>query len=230
MARRWPDPPRAGELRSGDVVDGVTAGPLLDLAWQAPVPGFDDKSSLLVLDANNNVFRHNQQVDGASVVEFGAAQLAAGVADRDLLGRLYVTDVGAKPDSPLRPGQRYEEPTNWFLPETVVNLVNPASRACASIATSGPFREWHRPALPPGEQMPYSLDNSRRDAGRAGRYWVGDVMTRRLFGRRPAERILCLSTRRRANTWSSSRPPEGIAAQRPAQPLRRQPFTARSTS
>lgn len=177
-------------LRSGDVVDGVTAGPLLDLAWQAPVPGFDDKSSLLVLDANNNVFRYNQQVDGASVVEFGAArnwQQASQI--ETFLGRLYVTDVGANQIYRYDPG-RYEEPTNWFLPETVVNLAGLKSMRIDSdiwlLFENGTVLRYRQ-----GEQMPYSLDNSVTAPAEPADIWVGDVGDETIYlGDALAERIL----------------------------------------
>ena len=57
-------------LREGDVVNGVTVGPLVDMAWQSPIPGYEDKASLLLLDGNNRVFRYNS-VDGSTLISFG---------------------------------------------------------------------------------------------------------------------------------------------------------------
>lgn len=177
-------------LRSGAVVDGVTAGPLIDLAWQAPVPGFDDKSSLLVLDANNNVFRYNQQVDGASVVEFGAErnwQQASQI--ETFLGRLYVTDVGANQIYRYDPG-RYDQPSEWFVPETAVNLAGLKSMRIDSdiwlLFENGTVLRYRQ-----GEQMPYSLDNSVAAPAEPADLWVGDVGDETIYlGDALAERIL----------------------------------------
>lgn len=177
-------------LRSGDVVDGVTAGPLLDLAWQAPVPGFDDKSSLLVLDANNTVFRYNQQVDGASVVDFGAERTWEQAAQIEtFLGRLYVTDVGANQIYRYDPG-RYDQPSNWFAPETAVNLAGLKSMRIDGdiwlLLENGTVLRYHQ-----GEQMPYSLDNSVAAPAKPADLWVGQGGDETLYlGDALAERIL----------------------------------------
>ncbi|MBK8049273.1 MAG: hypothetical protein IPK16_20450 [Anaerolineales bacterium] len=57
-------------LKQGDIINGVAVGQPIDFAWQMPIPGYEDKASLLVLDANNRVFRYSQ-VDGASLMSFG---------------------------------------------------------------------------------------------------------------------------------------------------------------
>ncbi len=177
-------------LRSGDVVDGVTIGPLLDLAWQAPVPGFDDKSSLMVLDANNNVFRYNQQVDGASIVDFGAGRNWVQAAQIEtFLGRLYVTDVGANQIYRYDPG-RYDQPSNWFAPETAVNLAGLKDMRIDGdiwlLFENGNVLRYHQ-----GEQMPYSLDTTVLAPAKPADLWVGQGSDEALYlGDALAERIL----------------------------------------
>ncbi len=177
-------------LRAGDAVDGITVGPLLDLAWQAPVPGFDDKSSLLVLDDNNTVFRYNQQVDGASVVDFGAEsgwQKASQI--ETFLGRLYVTDVGANQIFRYDPG-RYEQPSLWFQPGTAVNLAGLKTMRIDGdiwlLFDSGRVLRYRQ-----GEQMPYSLDNSVMPPENPADLWVGQGTDDALYlGDALKERIL----------------------------------------
>jgi len=177
-------------LRSGDAVDSVTVGPLRDLAWQAPVPGIDDKSSLLVLDADNNVFRYNQQVDGVSVVDFGANrnwQQAAQI--ETFLGRLYVADVGANQIYRYDPG-RYDQPTQWFLPETVANLAGLMTMRIDGniwlLFENGTVLRYQQ-----GEQMPYSLDSSFAAPASPADLWVGQSSDETIYlGDALAERIL----------------------------------------
>jgi len=177
-------------LSSGDVVDSVTVGPLRDLAWQAPVPGIDDKSSLLVLDADNHVFRYNQQVDGASVVDFGADRSWQQASQIEtFLGRLYVADVGANQIYRYDPGS-YEQREQWFLPETVVNLAGLMTMRIDGniwlLFKDGTVLRYHQ-----GEQMPFSLDNSFAAPASPADLWVGQSSDETIYlGDALAERIL----------------------------------------
>jgi hypothetical protein len=159
-------------LRTGDVVGGVTVGRLIDLAWQPPVPGYDDKSSLLVLDENNQVFRYNQQVDGASVVNFSGG-LAWGRATQieTYRGRLYVADKGNNQIYRYSIG-RYDEATPWFQPTTQVNLANlSAMRIDGDIWLL--YQDGKVVRYRSGEQLPYSLDSSVALPTQAVDLWVG---------------------------------------------------------
>jgi len=159
-------------LRTGDVVGGVTVGALLDLAWQPPVPGYDDKSSLLILDNNNNLFRYNQQVDGASVVKFGDGPAWTRATQIETyLGRLYVADEGGNQIYRYNIG-RHDQATPWFKPTTQVNLANLSTMRIDGdiwlLYQDGKVVRYHD-----GEQLPYSLDSSVALPAQAVDLWVG---------------------------------------------------------
>ena len=67
-------------LRQGDVVDGVTVGSLADMAWMEQVPSVEDRPALLVLDRNNNLFRYDPRVEGASIYKVDGSGQAGGYA------------------------------------------------------------------------------------------------------------------------------------------------------
>lgn len=159
-------------LRTGDVVGGVAVGRLVDLAWQPPVPGYDDKSSLLVLDENNRVFRYNQQVDGASVVNFsGGPAWGRATQIETYRGRLYVADEGNNQIYRYNIG-RYDEATPWFQPTTQVNLANlSAMRIDGDIWLL--YQDGKVVRYRSGEQLPYSLDSSVALPAQAVDLWVG---------------------------------------------------------
>ncbi len=102
-------------LRLGDQIDGVTVGPLIDIAWQPPIPGIQDKANLLVLDGNNNVFKYNQRVEGAAYLPLGGrAKWQTPLQIQTYLGRLYVAD-GANGQIFRYSASNYEaEPDEWM--------------------------------------------------------------------------------------------------------------------
>ena len=159
-------------LRTGDTVGGVPVGKLDDLAWQPPVPGYDDKSSLLVLDDNNNIFRYNQQVDGASVVNFGGGPTWTRATQIETyLGRLYVADEGGNQIYRYSVG-RYDQADPWFKPSTQVNLANlSAMRIDGDIWLL--YQDGKVVRYNDGEQLPYSLDSSVALPAQAVDLWVG---------------------------------------------------------
>lgn len=159
-------------LQMGDTVDGVPVGALIDLAWQPPVPGIDDKSNLLVLDDNNHIFRYNQQVDGASVVDFGdASSWVRATQIETFLGRLYVADEGGNQIYRYPIGQ-YDVADPWFESTTQVNLSGlKAMRIDGDIWLlygDGKVVRYHN-----GEQLPYSLDSSIALPVQAADLWCG---------------------------------------------------------
>lgn len=159
-------------LRTGDVVGGVPVGRLVDLAWQPPVPGYDDKSSLLVLDDNNRIFRYNQQVDGASVVTFGGGVTWTRATQIETYrGRFYVADEGSNQIYRYEIG-RYDEATPWFKPTTQVNLANLSTMRIDGdiwlLYQDGKVVRYRN-----GEQLPYSLDSSVALPVQAVDLWVG---------------------------------------------------------
>ena len=102
-------------LRLGDVIDGVSVGPLIDISWQPPVPGVQDKANLLVLDSNNNVFKYNQRVEGAAVLTLGGrTRWQNPLRLQTYLGRLYVADGASGQIFRYNPGQYEAEPDDWM--------------------------------------------------------------------------------------------------------------------
>ncbi len=146
-------------LREGESVDGVIAGPLLDIAWQQPIPGYEDKANLLIMDANNQVFRYNL-VDGITHMDFGAESgwQAAGEVE-GYLDRLYVADGAANQVYRYSPGQYKAPATSWFQPTTQVNL-----RGLRAMAIDGDiwllFEDGKVVRYRNGEQVPFGLDDS----------------------------------------------------------------------
>ncbi|MFN8440510.1 MAG: hypothetical protein U0175_07075 [Caldilineaceae bacterium] len=119
-----PDPTAQTLLRQGDTIDGAQVGPLIDFTWQLPVPGYDDKSNLFILDANNNVFRFNPRVDGAALINLGGPDKIIKSARqlKSFTGRLYVADVGNNQLYRFLPGQYETAPEAWFPENTQYDL------------------------------------------------------------------------------------------------------------
>ncbi|MBI3957368.1 MAG: hypothetical protein HY328_01065 [Chloroflexi bacterium] len=154
-------------LQEGDVVEGVTVGRLVDIAWQPRIPGFADKASLLILDRNNNVFRYNR-VDEATVVRLAdAAQLQSIAQLETYNGRLYLADEQRNQILRYSPaGLGYDEPPDlWFDPQVQANLAGMVALAIDSdiwlLMENGTLLRYSQ-----GRQLPFSLDTS---AGLTGR-------------------------------------------------------------
>lgn len=146
-------------LREGDTVSGALIGPMVDVAWQVPVPGYEDKASLMLLDANNRVFRYNQ-VDGSTLVSFGEPSPWQQATQLEVFSdRLYVADEGANQIYRYAPGTYQEAPAPWFQPTTQVSLQGiEAMRIDGDIWLlfgDGKVVRYHA-----GEQVPFSLDDS----------------------------------------------------------------------
>ncbi|MFM7174063.1 MAG: hypothetical protein ACKO4U_13620 [Caldilinea sp.] len=177
-------------LRKGEDVDGATVGTLIDFAWQPPTPGYDDKSSLLVLDDTNQIFRYNQQVDGASALLFGdnvrwgkATQIEA------FLGRLYVADEEANQIFRFEIG-RYDQPAPWFQPTTQVAL-----DGLTRMRIDGDiwllYNDSKVVRYRTGEQLPFGLSNSVTLPAQANDLWVDPEGDGAIYlVDRPSERIL----------------------------------------
>lgn len=177
-------------LQMGDTVDGVTVGAPIDLAWQPPVPGVDDKSSLLILDDGNHIFRYNQQVDGVSVVNFGDAPgWVRATQIETFLGRLYVADEGGNQIYRYSIGQ-FDVLDPWFEPTTQVNLAGLKSmRIDGSIWIL--YSDGKVVRYRDGEQLPYSLDSSVALPAAAADLWIGQDGDDAIYlADRLAERVL----------------------------------------
>ena len=113
------DPTGEVVLRQGDRIDGFDVGPLVDMAWQTPVVGNEEKSNLVVLDGNNQVFRYNQVVDGPSRLAFGNQELWQSPTQiQSYLGRFYIADSGSGQIYRYSPGLFDAEPDEWLSTPT----------------------------------------------------------------------------------------------------------------
>ncbi len=154
-------------LQEGDVVEGVTVGRLVDIAWQPRIPGFADKASLMILDRNNNVFRYNR-VDEATVVRLADAGQLQSISQLDTYnGRLYLVDEQRNQILRYSPaGLGYDEPPDeWFDPQIQANLAGTVAMGIDSdiwlLLENNTLLRYSG-----GRQLPFSLDNS---AGLTGR-------------------------------------------------------------
>lgn len=154
-------------LQEGDVVEGVTVGRLVDIAWQPRIPGFVDKPSLLILDRNNTVFRYNR-VDEATVVRLADPGQLQSVAQLETYnGRLYLADEQRNQILRYAPaGLGYDEPPDeWFDPQVQATLAGIVAMAIDSdiwiLLENGTLLRYSQ-----GRQLPFSLDTS---AGLTGR-------------------------------------------------------------
>jgi hypothetical protein len=146
-------------LREGEVVNGVPVGAMVDIAWQSPIPGYEDKASLMLLDGNNRVFRYNQ-VDGSTLVSFGDPSPWQQATQLEVFSdRLYVADEPVNQIYRYAPGTYQEPPTAWFQPTMQVRLQGiEAMRIDGDIwllFNDGKVVRYHA-----GEQVPFSLDDS----------------------------------------------------------------------
>jgi hypothetical protein len=154
-------------VREGDVVEGVTVGRIVDIAWQARIAGFADKASLLILDRNNNIFRYNN-VDEATYLRMaGSEQLRSISQLESYTGRLYLLDEQQNQIWRYSPaGLGYDEaPSPWFDPQVQANLAGVVATAIDGdiwmLNEDGVVLRYRQ-----GGQLPFSLDNS---AGLTGR-------------------------------------------------------------
>lgn len=162
-----PDPTPIVVLRAGDTIDGVTVGRLVDFAWQPPIPGYEDKANLLVLDRNNQFFRYNARVEGASYVEVGdpaALQVPNNIEVYN--GRTYVADEGVQQILRYGLGGFGQTPDFWFAEQTTANLAGLLSMAIDGdiwlLYSNGMLLRYAS-----GEQVPFSLEGGATQLGEA---------------------------------------------------------------
>lgn len=154
-------------VREGDVVEGVTVGRLVDIAWQPRIPGFVDKASLLILDRNNNLFRYNNVDETTYVRLAGAEQLGSISQVESYSGRLYLVDDQQSQVWRYSPaGLGYDEPPDgWFGSGVQVNLAGVVATGIDGdiwmLMEDGTILRYSQ-----GQQLPFSLDTS---AGLTGR-------------------------------------------------------------
>lgn len=155
----------AGEvvLRRGDTVAGQTVSDLIDMAWQAPIPGIEDKSNLLVLDSSNHVFRYNQRVEGAGLLPFYGQESWQSPSQIEVyLGRVYVAD-GVSGQiyryDPVEPNGYLKEPQPWLLTPVPKGLTG-----VQSMSIDGDiwllFSDSNLLRYNQGQQAAFALDNA----------------------------------------------------------------------
>lgn len=153
------DPEGEIVLRRGDVINGVTVGSLIAITWQDPIPGIEDKSSLLVLDSNNNVFRYNQRVEGATTLAFGEQEAwQAPTQLQNYLGRIYLADSGRGQIYRYDPGQYEAAPQPWLVAPTEQGLAGLQSMVIEGdiwlLFGNGLLLRYNQ-----GQQAPFALEN-----------------------------------------------------------------------
>lgn len=169
-------------LREGDVVEGVTVGRLVDIAWQPRIPGFADKASLVILDRNNNVFRYNR-VDEATFVRLADAGQLQSISQLDTYnGRLYLVDEQRNQILRYSPaGLGYDAPPDeWFDPQIQANLAGTVAMGIDSdiwlLLENNTLLRYSG-----GRQLPFSLDNSAGLTGRLADMALGNAPEGRIY-------------------------------------------------
>jgi hypothetical protein len=105
-------------LSQGQQVAGATVGTLADMAWLPLIPGFEDRPSLLITDRNNNVFRYDQRVEGATLMPFPDRSSWGSIGQiQTFNGRIYLVDEGKGSIIRYEPGHYNEPGEPWFSPE-----------------------------------------------------------------------------------------------------------------
>jgi hypothetical protein len=147
-------------LSQGDVIDGVTVGALADLAWLPLNPGIEDRPNLVVTDRSNNVFRYDQRVEGASVMQVADRATWGSIGQVQTYGgRVYLADEAKGSILRYNPVTSAAVGESWFSPEIRVNLENLISMEIDGdiwlLMNNGAiFRYRER------QQLPFSPENS----------------------------------------------------------------------
>lgn len=167
-----PDATPIPVIRTGDVIDGATVGPLIDMAWLPIVPGYDDRPTLVALDANNQIFRYDPRVEGAMrLVPGGAATLQSVKQMEVFQGRLYLADLGLEQVLRYNAGLYTGNPSPWFSQATNLDEMK-AMQIDGDIwvlVKNGQVLRYNQ-----GQQLPYSLDSSVGLVRDAVAFYVGD--------------------------------------------------------
>jgi hypothetical protein len=113
---RVPDGVGQPVLRTGDTVGGARVGTLVDIAWLPPVPGYDDKAALVVLDAENQLFSYDPRVEGPRALTLADKEAFGPLRQVETyLGRIYLADAGNGQMWRYGAGQYAQAaPTDWF--------------------------------------------------------------------------------------------------------------------
>lgn len=167
-------PEQNGEvvLRTGQQLGGATVGPLLDMAWQPVIPGWDDKARLLVLDSRNQVFNYDPRVEGPGLLELAGSDQFQNLRQLETYnGRLYLADVGRGQVQRYEAGQYASPPSDWF--DTSTNLAEMISMSIDGdiwmLMKNGQVLQFFS-----GQQQAFSLDNNVGLVREAVDFVVGD--------------------------------------------------------
>lgn len=168
----------AGEvvLKAGQTVDGVSVGRLVDMAWQPPISGYEDKPNLLVIDRSNNAFRYNARVEGPRTLRFGEQiEWRTPTQINTYTGNVYITDEERGQIYRYQPSvEGYDNiPDSWFQIQTPLDLSGlVATRIDGDIwllYDEGTLLRYNQ-----GEQVAFSLENSVGLIGEPVDLFVGD--------------------------------------------------------
>ncbi len=110
-------------LSQGQQIGNVTVGTLADMAWLPLIPGFEDRPNLLITDRNNNMFRYDQRVEGATLMQMADRSTWGSIGQVQTYSeRVYLADEARGAILRYNPGQFNVGGESWFSPETQVNL------------------------------------------------------------------------------------------------------------
>lgn len=147
-------------IQQDSIVDGVTVGPLADMAWLPQVPGYEDRPTLLIVDYNNNVFRYDQRVEGATRMVLGGQTGWSSIGQIETYqNRLYIADEGAGELYRYSLGALDTPGDAWFSEQTQVNLDGAIALEIDGdvwfLFSNGMILRYRS-----GEQVPFSPENS----------------------------------------------------------------------
>ncbi|MCC6170023.1 MAG: hypothetical protein IT329_22585 [Caldilineaceae bacterium] len=147
-------------IQQDSVVDGVTVGPLADMAWLPQVPGYEDRPTLLIVDRNNNVFRYDPRVEGATRMVLGGQADWGSISQIETYqNRLYIADEGAGELYRYSLGALNTPGDAWFSEQTQVNLAGAIALEIDGdvwfLFSNGMILRYRS-----GEQVPFSPENS----------------------------------------------------------------------
>lgn len=180
-------------LQRSATVGNVTIGELVDITWQPPISGVQDKSYLLVLDRNNNLFRYDRRVEGVSQLALGGQeQLRTPVRMKVYAERLYIADEGVNQLFRYT-GDYTQPPTLWFDAQAQSDLGSLRSMDIDGdiwmLYAQGQVSRYRT-----GAQVPFSLENSVGAIGAPVDIVVGDQGNSMVYvADRDQERILVYS-------------------------------------
>ena len=147
-------------LQQGDTVGDASVGTLVDMAWLPLIPNVEDRASLLITDRNNNLFRFDLRVEGATRTALVDQATWGSVGQVQVYnGRIYLADEARgtllryNPVLPDAPGDA------WFSPDVRVDLTGLLAMEIDGdiwlLYSNGMLLRYQN-----GQQVPFSPENS----------------------------------------------------------------------